>query len=274
MSVRYRLNRMFFTSGRCLAVAADHGIHGDMEMLRGLEEMKTIIPSVVSAGADAIHLTPGTASILQDVAGRTKPALVLRVDSTNVYGPRPAHAYCRLIGDAVGEALRFDAACVILNLFDLPDQPDLKAECMDNINAIRSECDRSAMPMMVMPLPMKLGPTGTYVPDGTLERLVPLARMAAELGADVIESGTPDNLQDFGKVVKAAGVPVLVRGGTKVPDDELMKRTQEVVKQGAAGIVYGRNVIQHADPRKMTVALLAIIHANASPDQALRILKG
>ncbi|MEK7476577.1 MAG: aldolase [Candidatus Coatesbacteria bacterium] len=274
MSIRYRLNRMFFTSGRCLTVAADHGIHGDMEMLRGLEEMKTIIPSIISAGADAIHLTPGTAHILQEVAGRTKPALVLRADSTNVYGPRPSTPYCRLIGDAVDEGLRFDAACIIVNLLDLPDQPGLKAECIDNINKLRSECDRTAMPLMVMPLPMKLGSAGGYVADNALDRLIPLARMAAELGADVIESDPPEHLSDFHKVVKAAGVPVLARGGSKVPDDELMKRTQEVVKQGASGIVYGRNVIQHADPRKMTVALLALIHANASPEQALKILKG
>jgi len=274
MSIRYRLNRMFFTSGRCLTVAADHGIHGDMEMLRGLEEMKTIIPSVVSAGADAIHLTPGTAHILQEVAGRTKPALVMRVDSTNVYGARPTVPYCRLIGDAVGEALRFDAACIIVNLLDLPDHPELKGECIGNINELRSECDRSAMPLMVMPLPMKLGAAGGYTADNAVDRIVPLARMAAELGADVIEADIPANLADFAKVVRAAGVPVLVRGGSRIADDELMRRTQEVIKQGAAGIVYGRNVIQHADPRKMTIALLAIIHANASPEQALKILKG
>jgi DhnA family fructose-bisphosphate aldolase class Ia len=274
MSIRYRLNRMFFTSGRCLQVAADHGIHGDMEMLRGLEEMKSIIPSIIAAGADAIHLTPGTAHILQEVAGRTKPALVMRVDTTNVYGPRPVTPYCRLIGNAVEESLRFDAACIIVNLLDLPDQPALRAECIDNINHLRSECDRAAMPLMVMPLPMKLASAGGYVSDGTPDRVVPLARMAAELGADVIECDPPEYLADFGRVVKAAGVPVLVRGGARVADDELMKRTQEVIKLGAAGIVYGRNVIQHADPRKMTVALLAIIHANASPDQALRILKG
>jgi DhnA family fructose-bisphosphate aldolase class Ia len=274
MSVRYRLNRMFFTSGRCLTVAADHGIHGDMGMLRGLEEMKSIIPSIISAGADAIHLSPGTAYLLQDVAGRTKPALVLRADSTNAYGQRTPAPYCRLIGDAVAEALRFDAACIVVNLLDQPEYPSLKAECLDNINRLRSECDKHAMPLMVMPLALKMGDKGGYVPDGSLDRIIPLARMAAELGADVIESDPPEHLADFGKVVKAAGVPVLVRGGARVPDDELMKRTHEVIKQGASGIVYGRNVIQHADPRKMTVALLALIHANASPDQALKILRG
>jgi fructose-bisphosphate aldolase, class I len=45
------------------------------------------------------------------------------------------------------------------------------------------------------------------------------------------------------------------------------------MQQGAMGIVYGRNVIQHAKPTLMTKALMAIVHENAKPDQALAILE-
>jgi DhnA family fructose-bisphosphate aldolase class Ia len=41
------------------------------------------------------------------------------------------------------------------------------------------------------------------------------------------------------------------------------------MEQGARGIVYGRNVIQHQNPAGMTRALMAIVHDKASVEQAL-----
>ena len=54
---------------------------------------------------------------------------------------------------------------------------------------------------------------------------------------------------------------MLVRGGGRVSDDEVLARTRAVMEQGAAGIVYGRNVIQHPDPARMTRALMDVVHA-------------
>jgi DhnA family fructose-bisphosphate aldolase class Ia len=54
-----------------------------------------------------------------------------------------------------------------------------------------------------------------------------------------------------------------------VPDDEILRRTEALVHQGAAGIVYGRNVIQHPNPVGMTRALMAVVHEGATADEAL-----
>jgi len=59
----------------------------------------------------------------------------------------------------------------------------------------------------------------------------------------------------------AAPRPVLVRGGSKAPEAEILRRTEELMRLGAAGIVYGRNVIQHEDPAGMTRRLMDIVHA-------------
>jgi fructose-bisphosphate aldolase, class I len=74
--------------------------------------------------------------------------------------------------------------------------------------------------------------------------------------------------------VTAAGVPVLPRGGSRVGDQEVLERTHALIRAGAAGIVYGRNVIQHPDPRAMVRALRAIVHDDATPDVASRELAG
>ena len=47
-----------------------------------------------------------------------------------------------------------------------------------------------------------------------------------------------------------------------------------MLEQGAAGIVYGRNVIQHDDPAGMTRALMAVVHEGATPGEALAALEG
>jgi DhnA family fructose-bisphosphate aldolase class Ia len=107
-------------------------------------------------------------------------------------------------------------------------------------------------------------------------KIVPLVRQAAELGADVIKADPTDDLNDYHRVVEAAGGrPVLPRGGGRVPDEEVLRRTEALIGQGAAGIVYGRNVIQHPDPAGMTRALMAVVHEGATAEQALeRIATG
>jgi len=78
----------------------------------------------------------------------------------------------------------------------------------------------------------------------------------------------------YNKVVQTAGkIPVLVRGGGKASDLEILARTEEVIRQGAAGIVYGRNIIQHANPGAMTRALMAIVHDGLSAHEAMLLLK-
>jgi DhnA family fructose-bisphosphate aldolase class Ia len=87
------------------------------------------------------------------------------------------------------------------------------------------------------------------------------------------------NLTNFRKtpihrVVEMAGqVPVLVRGGGRASDMTILSRTEELIRQGASGIVYGRNVIQHENPLGITRALLAIVHENASSRQASQFLQ-
>jgi DhnA family fructose-bisphosphate aldolase class Ia len=107
------------------------------------------------------------------------------------------------------------------------------------------------------------------------ERLRGLVRQAVELGADVIKADPTDDLADFRRVIAvAAGRPVLVRGGGKTSEAEIVERTHALMQTGARGIVYGRNVIQHPRPAAMTRAFMAIVHEGASPAEALAILRG
>jgi fructose-bisphosphate aldolase, class I len=264
VSAAYRLNRLFHArSGRCIDVAVDHGFFGEPRFLAGIEDMAGVIETLVSAAPDAIQLSVGQAPLLQAVPGREKPALVLRVDVANVYGEHPPrHAFSHVVDDAIGHAVRLDAACVCVNLFDIPGADALRHECIENITALRTAADRAGMPLMVEPLVMRPASGGLAV-DGDARRIATLARQAAELGADVVKADPTDDLGAFRDVVTAARVPLLVRGGGRVGDDELLRRTRAVLDAGAAGIVYGRNVVQHPDPAGMVAALRRVVHEDA-----------
>jgi class I fructose-bisphosphate aldolase len=268
-----RLNRLFAADGKCFDVAVDHGLFGDRRLASGIEDLERAVLILVDAAPDAIQLSPGQAPLLQRLPGPRKPALVVRTDVANVYGPEPpAYLFSELVENVVGNALALDAACVVVNLLSLPGQPELHRQCIRNVSALRAACDPVALPLMVEPLAMQPG-RGGYGVDGNVDRIVPLVRQAAELGADVIKADPTDDLDDYHLVIEAAGGrPVLPRGGGRVPDEEVLRRTEALMRQGASGIVYGRNVIQHQDPAAMTQALMAVVHDGASADDALALL--
>jgi DhnA family fructose-bisphosphate aldolase class Ia len=268
-----RLNRLFAADGRCFDVAVDHGFVNEAAFLTGIEDMPAVVRTLVDAGPDAIQLSPGQARHLQDIPGPRKPALVLRADLANVYAAElPRVPFSHMVDDAVGIAVRLDAACVVVNLLSLPDQPDLHRQCLRNVSALRAACDQVGMPLMVEPLVMKSG----YAVDGDADKIVGIVRQAVELGADIIKADPTDALEDYHRVVQAGGgAPVLVRGGGRIPDEEVFARTRTLMEQGAAGIVYGRNVIQHEDPAGMTRKLMDIVHAQSlSPRMATDTIKG
>lgn len=274
MSVEPRLHRLLGADGRCVNVAVDHGLFNERSFLDGIEDIAGVVGAIAAAAPDAIQLTIGTAPALQAVRGR-RPALVLRTDVANVYGAAlSGRLFSHFVDGAVEHAVRADAACVVVNLLWIPGQPDLHEQCVANVTRLRAACDRHGMPLMVEPLVMRAdGSRGGYGVDGGIDRIMSLVRQAVELGADVIKADPCDDVADYHRVIGvAAGRPVLVRGGGRVSDRELLTRTAEVMRQGAAGVVYGRNVIQHASPRDMTRALMAVVHDGAGPDRALEML--
>jgi DhnA family fructose-bisphosphate aldolase class Ia len=271
----YRLNRLFHPrSGRALDVAIDHGIFGEASVLAGIEDIRAAVATVVSAAPDAIQLTPGQARHLQEVPDRGKPALVLRTDIANVYGqPLDRHLFSAHFPAAVEEALRLDAVCIVANLIHLPDHPEIREAGIRTIQALKPEAQRYGLPLMVEPLVMQDNTRGSYMVDGDTRKIVALVRQAVELGADLIKADPTDRVEDYHLVVEAAaGLPLLVRGGGRVGDRELLERTRGVLEQGARGIVYGRNIVQHPDPAGITRALLAVLHDDAGVDEALALV--
>lgn len=272
----YRLKRLFNPrSGRCLDVAVDHGFFNEPGFLKGIESMPKTIETLVEAGPDAIQLTIGQARHLQSVPGRFKPSLVLRADTANIYGKElPDSRFSSMIEETALQAVQLDAACVCVNLFQIPGAPDVTGQCIDNILRLKVECDHYGMPMMIEPLVFAPNEeAGGYMVDGDVVKIMHLVRQAVELGADIIKADPTDDVSCYHEVVEVAGgIPVLVRGGGKVSDEVILQRTADLLEQGVDGIVYGRNVIQHEKPAGITRALMAMLHDGTGVDEALSLV--
>ncbi|MBB4227323.1 class I fructose-bisphosphate aldolase [Rhizobium mongolense] len=271
---KIRMNRLF-GNGRCLDVAIDHGVCNEPSFLDGLENMPAIVNALVDAKPDAIQMNYGQADLLQDISGKEKPALVMRIDMGNPYNRirhRDMWAVLQNEAEPLIGALQMDAACVVVNLFMLPDEPDLFRQCVQNISRVRADCEKYGVPLMIEPLVMQpVTERGGYMVDGDADKIVTLTRLAREMGADIVKADPTTNTEDFHRVVEAARCPVLVRGGGKEDLRAVFAKSAALMRQGAVGMVYGRNIYQHANPSAVVRGLMAIVHEDAGSEDAFAL---
>ena len=277
ISSKARMNRMF-THGGCLDVAIDHGVCNEPSFMAGLEDMAAVVNSLVRAKPDAIQMACGQADLLQSRPEKDKPALVMRIDMGNPYNDQRHRVMWSMLQDhdnPIIGALEMDAACVVVNLFMLPDEPELFRQCVENISRVRAVCHTYGMPLMIEPLVMLPNDMrGGYQVDGNAEKIATLVRVASELGADIIKADPTENPEDFHRVVEAARVPVLVRGGGKADLERVLEKSAALMAQGAKGMVYGRNVYQHKNPGAVVAALMSLIHQGVSGREAWDLYNG
>jgi fructose-bisphosphate aldolase, class I len=187
--------------------------------------------------------------------------------------PPDSQAYSALTG-TVEDAVRLGADAVGYTVYVGSPAQDRD---FVQFTAVRREAERLGMPVIVWAYPRgeaiakKGGRESLYAVDYA-------ARVALELGADVVkvnypvasekdsESPAPYNGlrlspdAAFRKVVESAGrALVLVSGGEKVGDAELLRKVRSSMDAGATGIIFGRNLWQR--PRDEALRLARELHA-------------
>jgi DhnA family fructose-bisphosphate aldolase class Ia len=85
-------------------------------------------------------------------------------------------------------------------------------------------------------------------------------RLCAELGADIVKTNWPGDQDSFAKLVEAvSGIPVVLAGGSRLEDHELLTRMEQAMAAGAIGCSVGRNIFMHRSPAAITRALSRVI---------------
>jgi DhnA family fructose-bisphosphate aldolase class Ia len=244
--------------GRVLIVAMDHGlIDGPC---KGLEDPGQTISEVVEGGADAVLTSYGVARRFARELAPT--GLILRVDgggtSLGMSGGPGALFY------GVEEALRLGADAVGVTAF--PGAPE-EMETLKTLAAVIGEAHAWGLPVMAEMVPGGFDSAPEYRTEASISLSV---RVAAELGADFIKTPYTDG---FEHVTETCYVPVVILGGAKRGNErDMLVDIRAALDTGGAGVAIGRNIFQAEDPTAMAAAVAAILHDDASVDEAMAIL--
>ncbi len=240
-------------------IPMDHGVSDGP--IAGLEDINEAVRLADAGGASAVLLHKG---MIKQLVKRPKCGIIMHVSAGTKMSPDPNRKV--LVGD-VEDALRLkaDAVSIHINV----GGSDYEAEMLEDLGMLSSQCDEAGLPLLAM-----MYPRGKNVTNASPEIIAHVARLGAELGADLIKcpyTGDPDS---FKQVVRGCPVPVLIAGGPKCnTDEDVLRMVKGAIDGGAKGISLGRNAFQHKNPSKMVSALRSIIVHNASVEDALKLLK-
>jgi putative autoinducer-2 (AI-2) aldolase len=203
--------------------------------------------------ADALMVTRGLLRATLDPA--VVPAIVLRVSGgSSVAGPALED---ELITTSIEDAIRMDAAAVTTQVFI---GTDWERQSVGNLATLVNEAGRYGIPV--------LGVTavGKELGNQDLRYLKLAVRICAEIGADFAKTYYTEG---FEEVIGTAMVPVVIAGGRKAATTrDALRLAHDAIAAGAAGVDFGRNVWQDANPLAMIRSLRAIVHDGATVDQA------
>ena len=262
-----RLKRVIDQAGVSVICALDHGMTAPT-FLEPLSDIRARTREAVAGGANVIMMSKGMIGQAVDAFSPTTSLALLLSASANPGEARPAVIQIA----QVEEASRLGADAVVL----------FTALGGDNEAAmirILSEVGRESA-LLGVPLIAEAEFPTTYASVEELserygfEYLRRSVRLCAELGADIVKTNWPGDEDSFGKLVQAVnGVPVVLAGGSRVDDGELLRRMECAMQAGAIGCSVGRDIFMHRSPQAITRALSRVIRDRWPARKALTQLE-
>jgi len=262
-----RLKRVIDPAGVSVICALDHGMTAPT-FLEPLSDIEQRTQEAVAGGANVIMMSKGMIRYAVDAFSPTTSLALLLSASANPGEARPAVIQIA----QVEEASRLGADAVVLFTA-------LGGENEAAMIRILSEVGRESA-LLGVPLIAEAEFPTTYASVEELserygfEYLRRSVRLCAELGADIVKTNWPGDEDAFGKLVRAVnGVPVVLAGGSRVEDAELLRRMECAVQAGAIGCSVGRNIFMHRSPQAITRALSRVIRDRWPARKALAELE-
>ena len=254
-----RMKRIFRGDGKTVIVPMDHG--ATMGPVKGLVDMQETVNKIIDGGVDGLVIHKGIASGVD--TGRA--GLIVHLNASTDLGPDPNR---KVLVCSVEEALRIgaDAVSIHINV-----GAETEAEMLSDLGMTVDVCNDFGIPLLAMMYPRGPKITSGHDPD----LVAHVARLGAELGADIVKTNYTGSINSFEKIVKSCPVPVIIAGGSRVETmKDFLGMVSDSMKSGGAGVSIGRNVFQNDNPTLMVRALSSIVHLNATVTQALQILGG
>ncbi len=262
-----RLKRVIDSAGVSLICALDHGMTSPT-FLEPLANIAARTAEAVAGGANVIMMSKGMIRLAEPAFSPTTSLALLLSASAN-----PADAQPEVVQIArVEEAARLGADAVVLfTALGGATEPGM----IRTLAGVGRECAALGMPMIAeAEFPTTYALVEELKEQYGFEYLRRNVRLCAELGADVVKTNWPGDADSFGRLVEAAsGVPVVLAGGSRLQDRELLRRMEQAMAAGGIGCSVGRNIFMHRSPRAITRALSRVIRERWNADKAYHELQ-
>jgi class I fructose-bisphosphate aldolase len=266
-----RLNRVFNAKAKkAVIVAYDHGLM--LGPSKAVLNPGSMIQQLTEGGADAFLISPGLLKqCLHDFLVSNPPGIVLRLDWSNMWRSKDLLGFeegrTRLLAQ-VEDAMKLGADAVLSYLFIGSEDPDVEAWEIEKNSLIARECEQLGMPQFIEPMARGLQ-VGTDIYKADYIKVH--TRLASELGADLIKTDYSGDYKSFKGVVEGCLVPILIAGGPKTNTPlECLKMVEDAMRAGARGVVFGRNIIEAENPKKMIAAIQQIVHDDVTAEEAVK----
>ncbi|MFV0422030.1 2-amino-3,7-dideoxy-D-threo-hept-6-ulosonate synthase [Oleidesulfovibrio sp.] len=253
-----RMERIFNrTTNRTIVVPLDHGV--SVGPIDGLVDMRHTVNQVAEGGADAVLMHKGLVRCGHREGGRDVGLIVHLSGSTGISPIPNSKTLCASVEDAIKHGA--DGISVHVNLGDMNER-----EMLGDLGRVSAIAAEWGMPLLAMMYAR--GPEVKDPYDGKV--VAHCARVAVELGADVVKVPYTGDMDSFAHVVEACCVPVVIAGGPKLDSTRsLLQIVHDSIRAGGAGLSIGRNIFQHERPRELVKALRGLVHEDWDVEQAL-----
>lgn len=245
---------------RTVIVPMDHGT--TVGPIPGIINMKEAIGKVADGGANAIVEHKGLVDKGHRMSGKDI-GLIIHMSASTSLSPYPN---AKTLVCSVEEAIKLgaDAVSIHVNLGNGDEK-----EMLRDFGIVSRDARTWGMPLLAM-----VYPRGEKIKDEYEVSVIKhAARVGDEMGADIVKVSYTGSPETFRQVVEGCSIPVVIAGGAKMNSDrEIIEMVKGSVDAGGAGVSIGRNIFQHSDPTRMVMAISAVVHENASVDEALNIL--
>ena len=248
-----RLERIS-TNGTHLIIPMDHGI--TMGAVKGLKDIESTINAVTRGGADCVLTQKGIASRVHP--NTNGAGYVVHVNGSTTIGPDEND---KRVTCTVEEAIRVGADAVS---FHINVGSDYEPKQIEDLAELTRNAERFGLPVLAMAYAR-----GPGIDSSDPEALGHAVRLAEELGADIVKTGYSGDAESFQHVIESTRLPVVIAGGARGTDRATIEKVRGAMDAGGAGISMGRSIFQHDDPEAITRAIAAVIHENASVDEAI-----
>lgn len=257
-------------SGNSVVVAMDHGLHEGV--YEGFENPESTLDKVLESSPDGILVgTPFLERFEKKLsdAGVKKVATLDLMRKSTIPGKNEGMEIQTQVFKSK-EAAKLDADAVKVALIFGREDPKILENNLKYIARIAENSKELEIPVIVEPTLW-----GKKIEeDLNADMLAHASRIAFELGADIIKSPYPGDAKSFRPIVENSPVPVLIAGGPKVETDaEVLEMVKGGVKSGCRGVIFGRNIWQRENPKKMISAIKTIVHEGASVQESLKALE-